>query len=434
MKAIRIECDTKLNIPLKDLIPCQGNLKEMDKASAKKLAKSIMEDGIDFSFTVWRDKEAKKWYLIDGHGRDKIIKFLVDKEGWTCPPIPCVETFAKTLKQAKKKVLRSSSTYHKITKQGLYEFVEEMGMEADDIDEYELPDLNANEWKDEYYNDPAEVEGQDEVPELPKKPKAKLGDLYLLGEHRILCGDSTQKKDIGKLMDEKKADMVFTDPPYGGNVGGLKSYTGAAAKIRKKQGKSLVYQSTVIENDAEIEWLGDVFPILPIKNNATKVVFFKWDKWEDIRRFSKDWGRPTALLVWDRVRRANNFFRFQPQHELAFHWGNQADKREKSSLSNVFHIEKDEKEIHPTVKPIALLEPILRVCSSLNELILDPFLGSGSTLIACEKTKRKCYGMELDPAYCDVIIQRFIEFSKKPVFKLDGSKKIDVTQLYLPKK
>lgn len=260
---------------------------------------------------------------------------------------------------------------------------------------------------------------EDEVPEVEENVfGVKRGDIWQLGEHRLMCGDSTSKEDVDRLMAGEKADMVFTDPPYGGNVGGLKSYTGDERLRRIKEGKNLVFQDKILENDKDINWLEKVFPILPIDDEGTKIVFFKWDAYEKIKRFAGCWGNPSALIVWDRVKRANNFFRFQPQHELAFHWGNQSDKREKSSLSNVFSIEKDEKDIHPTVKPIALIEPMISVCSSKKEKILDPFLGSGSTLIACEKTNRKCYGMEIDPHYCSVIIKRWQDFTGKQAVKI----------------
>lgn len=261
----------------------------------------------------------------------------------------------------------------------------------------------------------------DALPEVPQNIHGvNRGDIWQLGEHRLMCGDSTSKEDVEKLMAGEKADMVFTDPPYGGNSGGLKPYTGAERESRKKAGKSLVYQNVVIENDKNIDWLANCFPILPVKEESTKIVFFKWNCFQKILNFCESWGEPSALLVWDRVKKASAFFRFQPQHELMFHWGNQSDKRSTSSLSNVFSIEKDETEIHPTVKPIALLEPIVLVCTSSSEIVIDPFLGSGSTLIACEKTNRKCYGMEIDPHYCSVIIERWQQFTGKKAIKSDG--------------
>jgi DNA modification methylase len=243
--------------------------------------------------------------------------------------------------------------------------------------------------------------------------------LILKSKHRLLCGDSTAIDQVERLMDGEKAQTFFTDPPYGDNVGGLR--TKSASEKEKEKGKSLIKRSSFIENDKEIDFLENVFDLCvgfltPIN---TKMVFFKWDKFSKILSMASVFGKPSALCVWDRVRRANNFFRFQPQHELCLHWGNQEDKKEPMSLANVWHVPKEleNKELHPTVKPIAILDPVIRVTTEKSQIVLDLFLGSGSTLIACEKTGRRCFGMEIDPHYCDVIVERYKKFCGKEVVK-----------------
>jgi DNA modification methylase len=252
----------------------------------------------------------------------------------------------------------------------------------------------------------------DSVPEQVET-RCKPGDLWLLGNHRLLCGDSTNVRHVERLMGGEKAQTFFIDPPYGDNVGGLRTKSAA----ERVPGKGLIKRETFIANDKEIDWLKDVFNLVPtfLEEPSTKMVFFKWDKYVEILEMAAAFGKPSALCVWDRVRRANNFFRFQPQHELCLHWGSQEDKKESMSLSNVWHEPKEleNKEIHPTVKPIAILEPAIRVTTAQGKSVLDLFLGSGSTLIACEKTGRKCYGMELDARYCDVIIARWEQFTGK---------------------
>jgi DNA modification methylase len=260
------------------------------------------------------------------------------------------------------------------------------------------------------------VEGQtdpDEVPEPPEDPVTVLGDIWTLGNHRLMCGDSTSIDAVEKLMETEKAETFFTDPPYGDNVGGLRT---KAAHEREK-GKGLIKRVTFIENDKEIDWLEEVFNLVPtfLEEENTKMVFFKWDRFEQIKKMAVCFGEPTALCVWDRVRKASAFFRFQPQHELCFHWGNQADKKEQSSLSNVWRVAKEleNNDLHPTVKPQAIIEPVIRVTTSPRKIVLDLFGGSGSTLIACEKTSRKARLMELAPNYCDVIIKRWQDFTGK---------------------
>lgn len=265
--------------------------------------------------------------------------------------------------------------------------------------------------------DMAEKEGltdEDEVPEAPPEPVSKLGDLWLLGQHRLLCGDSTSEADVSRLMNGEKAETFFTDPPYGDNVGGLRTKT-KEERSNKPGQRGLVKRDTFIKNDLKIDWLKDAFEIANkfLEKESTKMVFFKWDKHDQIKSMASCFGEPSALCVWDRTRKASAFFRFQPQHELCFHWGNQADKKDTSSLSNVWRIPKEleNNDLHPTVKPIALLEPVIKVTTSSNKIVLDMFGGSGSTLIACEKTNRKCFMQELDPKYIDVIIKRWEQFT-----------------------
>lgn len=267
----------------------------------------------------------------------------------------------------------------------------------------------------QFFKDAGQVEGLTDPDEIPEQvdTRCKPGDLWLLGNHRILCGDSTDVLQVERLMGGEKAQTFFTDPPYGDNVGGLSPKTSK----EKVPGKGLIKRTSFIANDNKIDWLEGVFNLVPhfLEAKSTKMVFFKWDKYVDILNMAIAFGKPSALCVWDRVRRANNFFRFQPQHELCLHWGSQEDKKESLSLANVWHEPKEmeNKQLHPTVKPIAILEPAIRVTTNIGSVVLDLFLGSGSTLIACEKTSRRCFGMELDPEYCDTILSRWEKFTGK---------------------
>ena len=251
----------------------------------------------------------------------------------------------------------------------------------------------------------------DDVPEPPEDPTTKPGDLWVLGNHRLLCGDSTNPQHVERLMDGKKAQTFFVDPPYGDNVGGLEPKKGA----ERIPGKGLVKRASFIANDKEIDWLADVFNLVPahLEADNTKMVFCKWDRLEQIKQMASAWGDPSALCVWDRVRKSSAFFRFQPQHELCWHWGNQSDKKEQAGLSNVWRVPKELelKELHPTVKPVDIIEPALRVTTQAGKIVLDLFGGSGTTLIAAQKSGRHCRMMELDPAYCDVIVQRWEDFT-----------------------
>lgn len=222
-------------------------------------------------------------------------------------------------------------------------------------------------------------------------------------------------------MAGEKVDMVFTDPPYGDWVGGFRT---KAAKDRVP-GKGLVERVTTIANDGAVSDFAPAFAIIDpfLSDDATKLVFFKWSKWEEIKAACAHWGEPSAVCVWDRERFASAFFRFNPVHEFCFHWGNQEDKRTECAITNVWRGKKEleNKELHPTVKPQEILVPAIEVCSSRGEGIADLFLGSGSTLIACEKTQRRCFGMEIEPLYCDVVLARWAKYTGRDPVREDGT-------------
>lgn len=157
MKTIRIECDAKLMLPLSQLTGIQGDLKTMDKADFERLVKSFEQDGIDFTFHVWRDKAKKRWYMVDGHGRGLVLRELLKRGTHSLPKeqVPCTETFAKTLKEARRKILRSSSVYHKMTNDGLHRFMVDNGYSPDDLNDYALPDIDIPAFKMEFYDEPA---------------------------------------------------------------------------------------------------------------------------------------------------------------------------------------------------------------------------------------------------------------------------------------
>jgi DNA modification methylase len=248
---------------------------------------------------------------------------------------------------------------------------------------------------------------EDEVPEPPSDPITKPGDLWILGRHRLLCGDSTKAEDVARLMAGVKADLLFTDPPYGDFVGGM----ALMKKAERVPGKTVMKRVTTIENDGSVSDFSQSFRVVHefLKEDSTKLVFFKWNKWEQIKACCSHWGEPSSVCVWDRVHNPTAFHRFVPNHEFCFHWGNLEDKKEPIKVMNVWSCKKEQDNavLHPTVKPQEILAPAIRVCCQLSGVILDLFCGSGSTLIAAEQLGRTCYGMEISPEYVDVIVKRW---------------------------
>ena len=223
----------------------------------------------------------------------------------------------------------------------------------------------------------------DDVPEVPEEPITKEGDLYILGNHRLLCGDSTNIQHVEKLTDGRKIDAIITDPPYGINANKQTLGIGKKQFYRGNDWDSERPDITWIQSFAPIQiiWGGNYFTdILPPSNN-----WLCWHKKNDGRSFSE------FELAWTNLKKNCRI--------LSHHWSG-------------------EQKIHPTQKPSAVIEWCL---SFTQGLIFDPFAGSGTTLIAAERTNRNAYLMELDPKYCDVIVKRWEDFTGKTAKRVSSS-------------
>jgi len=211
-----------------------------------------------------------------------------------------------------------------------------------------------------------------------------------------LCGDATKKEDVERLMDGQKADMVFTDPPYGINY-----------RSNKRKEKF-----DYLKNDDVID--GRFLENIELNKNSSLYVFTRWDvysKWESMvsEKYSVE-----NCIVWSKAAGGlGNLKSYWNQHEFIIYATNGnvslRGKRQGNLWETSDHRSKD--YLHPTQKPVELLLRGINATSDKESNIFDPFLGSGSTLIACEKTNRKCYGMEIDPHYCDVIVKRWKEYT-----------------------
>lgn len=235
---------------------------------------------------------------------------------------------------------------------------------------------------------------EDETPEPPSEPITKPGDLWLLGEHRVLCGDSTKAEDVERLMEGAKAGMIHTDPPYG------MSYQ---SNMRTKSAKF-----AVLENDDRVltEW------IEPAIRNSEGWVFI-WTTWKVLEQWFpvvRPFGKLSNLVVWSKGGGGIGDLKktFSTDHEIAFVFNRGAELCGKR-IGSVWSFGKDAAGDyeHPTQKPVALAAEAIDKTTIKACKVYDPFLGSGTTLIAAEQLGRKCYGMEISPAYCDVIVKRW---------------------------
>jgi len=389
-----------INKKLNELIPYKNNPRKNDEA-VKYVANSIRDFG--FKVPIVIDKNN---VIVAGHTRYKASQQLGLKE------VPCI--VADDLTEDQIKAFRLAD--NKVSE--FAEWDDELLLEEVELIDLDLTDYGFPEIEEE---DTTEII-EDEVPEVPEEPKAKLGDIYQLGNHRLMCGDSININDIEKLLDHNKIDMIYTDPPYGMDLdtdfSGMKNNLDFAKEKNftggKKYDQGIVDDfnpemiNTIISLNVKetFLWGADYFAeLLPNKNNGSWIV---WDKrangnddTEEDYSSDKMYGS-CFELCWSKNRHKRDIARVK--------W------------AGVFGTEQefDHKRYHPTQKPIKLCEWFIKRYSDDENAILDLFGGSGSTLIACEQLNRKCYMMELDPHYIDVIIQRWENFTGEKAVLING--------------
>jgi len=265
--------------------------------------------------------------------------------------------------------------------------------------------------------EPEPTEGltdEDAVPEAPVVPKTVLGDVWLLGSHRLMCGDSTSMSSFDTLMDGARADMIFTDPPYG------MSYGGGRAAGSTKKGALVKAHGMIINDDLQgddlIALVRDAIATstASMKEGGALYACFTWRTYAEFEAGLESCGHKVkACIVWDKKSIGLGNSNYRPQHEFIFYCGGQwyGDKSE----SDVWYMSRGNTGayVHPTQKPVELVERALNNSSKAGDIVIDCFGGSGSTLVACEKTNRHARLMELDPKYCDVIITRWQDFTGK---------------------
>lgn len=337
------------------------------------VAKSIEKYGFKNPLIV--DSKGKIWC---GNTRFKASKKLGLKE------VPCIIADDLTEEQIREYALLDNKTNE------LADW--DFDLLGEELAELDLSDFDLD-WGIEELEPEKEVEEDDfDVEEaIPDEPKSKLGDIYQLGEHRLMCGDSTKEEDVAKLINGNKVDMVFTDPPYGMSA---VSKSGVLSKTYK----------TDIMNDGTNEVAIDCFLLCQRMFNDAKQVWWGANYYTECLPSSECW------IVWDK----NNGASDQTDCELA--WANFR------SVVRQFTLASEKKNrVHPTQKPIKLIAMIFYKFEKENKFnnVLDLFGGSGSTLITCEQLNRKCYMMELDPKYVDAIIKRYEDFTGKKAVKIN---------------
>jgi DNA modification methylase len=243
-----------------------------------------------------------------------------------------------------------------------------------------------------------------------QKPKKsiKRGEIIELGQHRLLCGDSSDIENVKKLIGNNKVDIIITDPPYGvAYVESKADFTQDLANPKEIQNDQL--QSEDEYTEFTEKWIKAVLPFLSKKNsiyifNSDKMLFALKKAMTNTKVYF------SQLLIWIKSNSVIGRLDYLPQHELiAYGWHGTHLFNKSKDKSVLFCPKPHKSSLHPTIKPTSLLRRLILNSSKTGNIIYDPFGGSGSTLIACENTKRKCFIAEIDPEYCETIIRRYNE-------------------------
>lgn len=423
---MRITCDTKDTLPLSALTEFQGGLKKRTADDTKKIEKSITDYGFATPFFVWKHDGINS--VLDGHGRLQTLKEM-QQRGENIPALPVVYIDCANEAAAKNLLLRICSTYGEMTVESVEAFLGDIKI---DFDEIALPDGVLDLGKLE----PEETKDDDEAPAVDEdgEPDSQRGQLYRLGRHFLYCGDSTSAEDIAALMQGTRADLIVTDPPY--NV----DYHG---------GTGLSIQNDNKDDAAFYAFLHDAFKAMkePLKAGGAFYVWYASRESVNFETALKENGLTVKQqLIW--VKNAMTLGRqdWQWRHEPCLYgWKNGANhywdgrrdlttvydekpnykKMSKEELlqeitnlrgdnipNTIIYEDKPARnEEHPTMKPVKLFQRLIKNSSKEDDAVLDPFGGSGTTIIACEKLGRTAYVMELDPRYCDVIRRRWTQWA-----------------------
>lgn len=382
-------------VKLDQMNPAEYNPRTITKEEFEGLKESLKTFGQQENLIVNKDMT-----VISGHQRLAAMKAL----GWT----EAVCNIVDLDKHAEKKlnlIMNSPAISGKYDDLKLSEILEELKLD----DDYESLRLNALEPLD---LSPTEVE-EDEAPEVSSEPAvSKLGEIYKLGRHRVMCGDSAA--DMGLLMETNKANLLVTDPPYGVSYADKNEFLNSIAPGNRNQTKIANDHQTPEEmKEFWTETLGAIFAYLQ-KDASYYITSPQGGELLLLLQALYDIGFASRhMIIWSKNNHVLGRCDYNYKHEpILFGWLEKhifyGGGKQKTS---VWQIDKplSSKE-HPTMKPVELFAECILNSSKKDDVILDPFLGSGTTLIACEQTDRTCYGMEIYPKYVDVIRKRYWRF------------------------
>lgn len=382
-----------INVNISEIKPYEKNAKQHPKEQIEQIKKSIELFGMNDPIGIWGEKNI----VVEGHGRLLACKKLDIKE------VPCIRLDHLTDEERKAYTL----IHNKITMNSDFDF-DLLSEELKDIENIDMSDFDFNlELEEENKEENKEVEEDDFDCTPPEEPKAKLGNIYQLGNHRLMCGDSTKIDDVLKLMGGEKVDLLITDPPY--NV----DYTGITKEAYRIKNDNM-------DNNSFHQFLYDVFTnaYTVLKDGAS---FYVWYASREVVNFQSSIEESGLTvkqeLIWNKNSLVIGRQDYQWKHEPCLYGWKETDRHnwysDRRQTTVIDWDRPTRSDLHPTMKPVGLFDYQIKNSSKKGDVILDLFGGSGTTIMACEQNKRKGYLMEFDPRYVDVIIKRWEEYTEQ---------------------
>ena len=377
-----------------ELIPYINNSRTHSEEQITQIVSSIKEFGFTNPILIDNDNS-----IIAGHGRLQAVKRLGLEE------VPCILISGLTKTQIKALIIADNQLALNAGWDLEKLSVEIEGLEDDkfDISLLGFDDKFLNSLQDEKKG----LTEDDAIPDLKDTAKSKLGDIWILGDHKLMCGDSTNTEDVTKLFKEQKADLYLTDPPYNVNYEGK---TKDKLKIKNDKQDNETFQlflTDAFTNAFNCMKLGASFYIW---HSDSEGLYFRL-------ALTNSNFKLRQTLIWAKNSMVMGRQDYHWQHEPCLYgWKDGSSHSWYSDRKQTTLLNFDRptaSKLHPTMKPVELISYLVNNSSKQGDIIFDSFLGSGTTIIACEKLQRVCFGLEYDPKYCDVIIQRWQQFTGK---------------------
>ena len=415
-------------VDINSIKPYENNAKLHPEEQIEQIKKSIEMFGMDDPIGIWKDE------IVEGHGRLIACKEL----GMTEVPIIRLDHLTDEERKA------YTLAHNKLTMNSDFD----IDILNEELANFDTIDMSEFGFDMEIIPEEEEIV-EDEVPDIPEEAKSKPGEIYQLGNHRLMCGDSTNEDDVRTLMNDQIADLLFTDPPYNVNVSNSDGMTIKNDNMDNESFKNFLHKAFKCANNslkpggAFYVWYADSedinFRTACVDNDLLIKQCIIWVKnGINLGRQDYKWKHEPCLYGWKEG--AGHYFIEEYNHPTVIEDEIDINKLKKEEMkklleeilaeqvpTTVVHENKPVKnDLHPTMKPLRMCAGMIRNSSRQNEIVLDLFGGSGSTLITCEQLHRTCYMMEYDPKYVDVIIERWENFTGQTAIKIvDGVKKYD---------